>query len=336
MGLIYCRKCGKKVSDKAENCIHCKAPINKKISEPIKKKTNAGSVVLWVLLSIFIGLPVLIIIIALFVGMSSVNTHDNNITSSDFNKNDFVNNSNIVENKYSANMIIDKVPITLANLYPVRVTIINTGTKTIYPRFDIIIKDDLNNSVCDGSSFTDDFGSIYSGDSKTGEITFLGCMFNKDGNYKITITLIDSSYNKITESSKDITVNYWGLFGIDQSNSNTLKVYDANLEIKKVTSNFGTLDPIRITINNIKDSFTPELDFTVKKRNEIVCEGKVNSFEVSKLNSNSEKTFEVNIFGCILDKDGSYDLIIDLLDPEYNILSTDSYNFKVDYWDQFN
>lgn len=28
MGLIYCRECGKKVSDKAETCIHCGAPIN--------------------------------------------------------------------------------------------------------------------------------------------------------------------------------------------------------------------------------------------------------------------------------------------------------------------
>lgn len=35
MALIKCRECGKEVSDKAESCIHCGAPLKEKPLEPV-------------------------------------------------------------------------------------------------------------------------------------------------------------------------------------------------------------------------------------------------------------------------------------------------------------
>jgi len=300
--------------------------IEKRTSDNNKNRKSPLSTVIWVLLAIFVGLPILIIIIALLVGMSSGSNTSVESTQ---------NNTSNVNVAYSANMTIDKVPVTLANLYPVRVSITNTGTKTIYPKFDIVVQNSSGINVCDGSSFVDDFGTIYSGDSKTGEISFLGCIFNEDGDYKITITLIDNSYNKIAESTKDFSVDYWSSFGVSNSN-NTNKTYDANLEIKKVSLTFSNLDPVRVTVNNNGDSLQPKFDYTVKNGSDIVFEGSGEAYEIIELDSNSETTFEVYFLGCMFEEDGDYVLKIDLLDPNYNILSTAEKSFEVDYWSQWN
>jgi len=295
-----------------------------------KNKKSPFSTFVWILLIIFVGLPILFVIIALIVGMSSVSSSNNVPINSN-------NNSNKIY-KYSANMTIDRVPITLANLYPVRVTITNTGSKTIYPKFDYVVKDSSDNTVCNGNSSTDDFSAIYPGYKETGEITFFGCIFDEDGNYEIIITLIDSSYNKIVESSKSFSVDYWKEFGINNNNNeNTFesKNYSAKLTIEKIPITLANLYPVRVKIDNIGDSFSPKFDYSVKKGSDIICDGSGYSSDVYELDSNSEKTLEVTFMGCVFDEDGNYTLTIDLLDPDYNVLSTNKKSFEVNYWSQW-
>lgn len=56
MGLIYCRECGKKVSDSSDVCIKCGAPLNK----APKEQNNSGEIkeVSWsttLIVSILVG-----------------------------------------------------------------------------------------------------------------------------------------------------------------------------------------------------------------------------------------------------------------------------------------
>ncbi|MFH1376081.1 MAG: DUF4190 domain-containing protein [Candidatus Woesearchaeota archaeon] len=114
----------------------------------------------------------------------------------------------------SATINIDKVQIQLANLYPIRVTVANTGDVTVRPKFDIYVYDSGDNEVCYGSPMIDEFTSIYSGNDKTGELTLMGCMFTKDGTYTLKIELLDSDYNKLDTDTKDFSVDYWDQFNL--------------------------------------------------------------------------------------------------------------------------
>ena len=113
----------------------------------------------------------------------------------------------------SATLSIDRVQIQLANLYPTRVTVINTGDVSISPKFDLYVYDSNNNEVCSGSPLFDEIRTLSSGEKQTGEISILGCSFKKDGTYNLKVDLLDESYNKLDSATKDFSVNYWGQFG---------------------------------------------------------------------------------------------------------------------------
>lgn len=114
----------------------------------------------------------------------------------------------------SATLSIDRVQIQLANLYPTRITVINTGDVPISPKFDLYVYDSRNNEVCSGSPLFDEFRSILAGQKQTGELILMGCMFEKDGSYTLRIDLLDSDYNKLDSANKEFLVDYWGKFGL--------------------------------------------------------------------------------------------------------------------------
>lgn len=112
----------------------------------------------------------------------------------------------------SATIKIDRVQTLLANLYPIRITVTNTGDLTIYPKFDLYVYDDQNKEVCSGSPLFDEFHSLSSGEGKTGEITMLGCSFNEDGDYILQVDLLDSDYKNLDSDTKGFSINYWAEF----------------------------------------------------------------------------------------------------------------------------
>ena len=112
----------------------------------------------------------------------------------------------------SATISINKVQIQLANLYPARVTITNTGDVSISPKFDLYVYGSENNEICSGSPLFDEIDFIKVGESKTGEISILGCMFKEDGDYTLKVDLLDSDYNKLDSADKDFVVDYWSAF----------------------------------------------------------------------------------------------------------------------------
>jgi len=114
----------------------------------------------------------------------------------------------------SATLSIDRVQIQLANLYPTRVTVTNTGDVSISPKFDLYVHDSNNNEVCSGSPLFDEIRTLSSGEKQTGEISIMGCMFEKDGTYTLKVDLLDADYNKLDSSTKDFSVNYWGKFDL--------------------------------------------------------------------------------------------------------------------------
>jgi hypothetical protein len=106
---------------------------------------------------------------------------------------------------------IDRVQVQLANLYPTRVTVENTGKDSITPKFDVVVKKG-SATVCSGSPIFDEFTTINAGEKKTGEFTIMGCMFKSDGTYTITIDLLDENYNKLASDSDEFSVDYWSQF----------------------------------------------------------------------------------------------------------------------------
>jgi hypothetical protein len=112
----------------------------------------------------------------------------------------------------SASLAIDKVQVQLANLYPTRLTVLNTGDISISPKFDVYVFDKNDEEICSGSPLFDEFGSISSNQQETGEISIMGCMFEKDGTYTLKVDLLDSNYQKLDSNSRDFSVNYWGKF----------------------------------------------------------------------------------------------------------------------------
>ncbi len=114
----------------------------------------------------------------------------------------------------SATLSIDRVQIQVANLYPTRVTVTNTGDVSISPKFDLYVYDSNDNEVCSGSPMFDEISTISAGQKQTGEISIMGCMFEKDGTYTLKVDLLDSDYNKLDSADKDFSVNYWGQFDL--------------------------------------------------------------------------------------------------------------------------
>jgi hypothetical protein len=114
----------------------------------------------------------------------------------------------------SATLSIDRVQIQVANLYPTRVTVANTGDVSISPKFDLYVYDTNDNEVCSGSPMFDEIRTLSSGEKQTGEISIMGCMFQKDGTYTLKVDLLDENYNKLDSATKDFSVNYWGQFDL--------------------------------------------------------------------------------------------------------------------------
>ncbi|MBL7100950.1 MAG: zinc-ribbon domain-containing protein [Nanoarchaeota archaeon] len=112
----------------------------------------------------------------------------------------------------SATLTIDRVQIQVANLYPTRVTVTNTGDVTIYTKFDIYVYDDNGKEVCAGSPMLSDPSSVSVGEKETGELLMMGCSFDKDGTYTLKIDLLDTDYNKLDTKTKDFTIDYWKQF----------------------------------------------------------------------------------------------------------------------------
>ena len=114
----------------------------------------------------------------------------------------------------SATLSIDRIQIQVANLYPTRVTVTNTGDVSISPKFDLYVYDSNDKEVCSGSPLFDEIRTLSSGEKQTGEISIMGCMFQEDGTYTLKIDLLDADYNKLDSATKDFSVNYWEQFNL--------------------------------------------------------------------------------------------------------------------------
>jgi len=110
----------------------------------------------------------------------------------------------------SAEITIDRIDITVANLYPTRVTVKNTGDVTIRPKFDVNVYMG-SKQVCTGRPLMLSM-SIAPGESKTDELNIMGCMFTEDGTYKLEIVVMDSEYKTLNTTTKDFEVDYWSMF----------------------------------------------------------------------------------------------------------------------------
>ena len=76
MALIKCNECGKEISDKAINCIHCGCPMNNQEKTNDKQKLN---------IFIIIGIIIFVIILLLILtqkNSSNINNNDNNNNNS--------------------------------------------------------------------------------------------------------------------------------------------------------------------------------------------------------------------------------------------------------------
>lgn len=110
-----------------------------------------------------------------------------------------------------ASLEINRVQITVANLYPTRVTVRNTGNVDICPKFDIYVYKG-SKEVCSGSPIFSGFDCLSPNEEKTDEISLMGCIFRVDGTYTLKIDLLDSEYNLLDSETEDFTVDYWGQF----------------------------------------------------------------------------------------------------------------------------
>ncbi|MFH1440169.1 MAG: DUF4190 domain-containing protein, partial [Candidatus Woesearchaeota archaeon] len=105
----------------------------------------------------------------------------------------------------SATLSIDNVQIQLANLYPIRLTIINTGDVDISPKFDVIVLDGKT-EICHASPMIP-FDTIKAGSKKTDEIQIMGCMFDHNGDYNLIVDFMDSEFNKLDSKTYNLKVN---------------------------------------------------------------------------------------------------------------------------------
>ena len=113
----------------------------------------------------------------------------------------------------TAELTINKVQVMAANLYPIRITVENTGNVKFCPNFDIYAFDLEDNQKCSGSPMIG-MECVYPGKKKTDEIMILSCMFREDGTYILQIDLLDEDYNVIDSKQKPFEVDYWNAFMI--------------------------------------------------------------------------------------------------------------------------
>ncbi len=146
-----------------------------------------------------------------------------------------------------------------------------------------------------------------------------------------------------------------GVFGLDQEDDvltvetpkqtvlqkqqlvkETLKIRKGTLVIDKVATSNSVLSPIRVTINNTGEvSFIPKFDiYAIDKAGQIVCEDKP-YFGIGLLKPGETKTDELQI-ACMLKKDGEYNIKVDMLDNDYQKISSAQKSVVVAYWDLSN
>jgi|GEM_PF-6475361 len=107
---------------------------------------------------------------------------------------------------YSAELSIDKTSVVMRNLYPVRVTIKNTGGREFEPKFDIAVTNGVGTKICEGSDLSSDFlfEKIKPGETKTGEVTFMGCMLDKNGLYNMKLDLLTKEDYKVLTTTETV------------------------------------------------------------------------------------------------------------------------------------
>ncbi|GEM_PF-5563389 len=113
----------------------------------------------------------------------------------------------------SATLTLDRVTEVATNLDKIRLTISNTGDVSIRPKFDVTVKDSSGKVVCEGSPLWG-ISSISKGETKTDEIQVF-CTLGKDGDYTVTVDLLDEDFTKLSSASKTLTVSFWGKFGVN-------------------------------------------------------------------------------------------------------------------------
>lgn len=119
-------------------------------------------------------------------------------------------NEEIIENN-SGKIEVLRVVNNVANLGDIRIRVENTGNFSFTPNFDITVQDRNERIVCEGSPMFG-IGNLQSSETKTTEISLLGCMFTEDGDYKVIVDLLDNNFNLLDSDSDITTVNYWSAF----------------------------------------------------------------------------------------------------------------------------
>lgn len=111
----------------------------------------------------------------------------------------------------SGNIEVLRVVNNIANLGDIRIRVENTGNFSFAPNFDITVEDRNKKVVCEGSPMFG-VGNLQSSETKTTEISLLGCMFTEDGDYTVIIDLLDNNFNLLDSDSDITTVDYWEAF----------------------------------------------------------------------------------------------------------------------------
>jgi len=146
---------------------------------------------------------------------------DKDITDHTKRINRYIKRISIVESIDDMNLIdaeinIERVSIVVANLYPIRIKVTNYSSSEDLssPKFDITVKKD-NETICEGSAWLSNINKVKPGESITDEITLMGCMFTEDGDYVLTVDMLNSEYKMLYYDTDKFTVDYWDKFKIN-------------------------------------------------------------------------------------------------------------------------
>lgn len=114
------------------------------------------------------------------------------------------------------------------------------------------------------------------------------------------------------------------------------KVKRATISIDRVVETVANLDSIRVTIANTGDvSIRPKFDVIVTDSSgKKVCEGSP-MFGIGSVDIGEKKTDEIRLVGCMFEKDGTYNVKVDLLDEDYKKLDSGEKPLTVKYWGKF-
>ena len=114
------------------------------------------------------------------------------------------------------------------------------------------------------------------------------------------------------------------------------KIKKATIEILKVNVQLADLEAIRVRVNNTGNvGISPKFDYTIKDSNgNVISSGSPMLDDIDYVSPGKSKTGELSVIE-MFRKDGQYTLIVDLLDENYNKLSSATTTFTVNYWSKF-